>query len=138
MDGDSNIVYAEDGVPDNLPELVNTLVDHLGSSDPAADPIDYGEYEKSGVCGNQAVWRFYNDGTLRIRGKGNLWDNEYWPTDIGWVDRAEEGSFTNVTYVEDYIITSRVKNVIVDNGIRYIGFSMFDDMNNLNYLEICR
>ena len=136
MDGDSNIVYAEDGVPDNLPELVNTLVDHLGSSDPAADPIDYGEYEKSGVCGNQAVWRFYNDGTLRIRGKGNLWDNEYWPTDIGWVDRAEEGSFTNVTYVEDYIITSRVKNVIVDNGIRYIGFSMFDDMNNLNYLEI--
>jgi len=132
MDGNSKIVYAQNGIPENLSELVNTLVTAPGSSSGSAAATNYGSFVKSGICGNQAVWHFYSDGTLRISGKGNLWDNIGYPTSIGWVESSDE----DLDRVDDYILNSKVKRVIVDSGIKYIGQGMFTAMKNLTSVVI--
>lgn len=135
MDGESNIVYAESGLPDDLPALVNSLVTHKGTVTQEETPVDYGDFEKIGVCGNQAIWRYYSDGTLRISGKGNMWEQFDLYSVIGFVENTEYDGGT-VGWVLDYINSSHVKRIVIDEGISYIGASMFSDMTNLKSITI--
>ena len=64
---DLNGLYADGFVPSMIERL----------SDPAAPPYqddsaDYGDYTEIGTCGEHALWFCYSDGTLRIRGTGEI------------------------------------------------------------------
>ena len=81
INAQNQIVFVYDNNGDAIKDGFFTYLMEL-LSDPSAPPyqeapVDYGNYTQSGTCGEQAVWLYYSDGTLRISGKGeiNYWSN---------------------------------------------------------------
>ena len=90
----------------------------------------------AGKCGDEAVWRFYKSGILRIDGKGDLWGNFYSPSAIGWLS---EGETREDTYSKTYIDSKNIKKVVVGRQIGRIGGSMFSNCVNLKQIRfLCK
>jgi len=133
---DNEIIYAENGYAGNIGTLVEGLLENADLPD-APDPGEdtYAGFTEIGLCGQNAVWRFYagdggayGKGTLLIDGEGKLWDNIYNPTSIGWLsgDLDEDHSFSGQN-----IQASDVKRVIIGDGITGIGASDFAGFTSL-------
>ncbi|MCH5209985.1 MAG: leucine-rich repeat protein [Oscillospiraceae bacterium] len=67
-----------------------------------------------GVCGYSAFWTLDDDGTLTISGKGDMYDNNF-----SWGDNKD-----------------RVKRVVIEEGIERIGSRAFEQLKNLESVEI--
>ena len=70
-----------------------------------------------GLCGDHAYWLFSKDGTLRICGKGKLWENMSPETQIGWVAENEKNAYL---YSPVHIYRKQIKRIIVEKGITYL------------------
>ena len=133
---DNEIVYAENAYAGNIGELVEGLLEDADLPDapePGEDP--FAGFTEIGLCGQNAVWRFYGGdggaygkGTLLINGSGKLWDNYYYYTPIGWLteERGEDRSFSGQN-----IQAGEVKRVIIEDGITSIGESDFEGFTSL-------
>ena len=134
---DNQIVYGDVGYAGEIGNLAAEILedpDLPEAPEPGEDP--YAGFTKIGLCGNNAVWRFYGEeggaygkDTLLINGSGKLWDNSYYTTDIGWLAK-DQGP--DKSYSRDNIQAQEVRNVIVGEGITYIGSWEFD---GFTYLE---
>ena len=127
INSENQIVLAQHGDPGNLEMIVRDFLEDPSAPEPAGE--DFGEPAAMGNCGNSAVWRFYEDGTLRISGDGPLWDNLYSSSLIGWVDEElikEEDSFALENIRGDF-----VKNIVIDAGITRLGMGILRSFENL-------
>ena len=134
---DNEIIYAENGYGGNIGTLVEGLLEDADlpdAPDPGEDP--YAGFTEIGLCGQNAVWRFYGGdggaygkGTLLINGSGKLWDNNYNYTSTGWLtgDLDEDHSFSGQN-----IQAGDVKRVIIGEGITRIGKSDFNGFTSLS------
>ena len=134
---DNEIVYAENAYAGNIGTLVEGLLEDADlpdAPDPGEDP--YAGFTEIGLCGQNAVWRFYGGdggaygkGTLLINGSGKLWDNNYNYTSTGWLagelDEAHSLSGQNIQ-------AGDVKRVIIEDGITRIGKSDFNGFTSLS------
>jgi hypothetical protein len=74
--------------------------------------------ETSGTCGENATWKLVN-GILTISGTGRTWD---FRNDASWFD------YHPCPWEE---IKSAIRQVVINEGITYIGASAFSDCDNL-------
>lgn len=74
--------------------------------------------EVSGTCGTNATWTYDDETfTLTISGTGNM--SDYYTSQRGWYSYKDE-----------------IENVVVENGITYLGNFAFYDFANLTNVEI--
>ena len=71
------------------------------------------EVATSGTCGENLTWTLGEDGTLTISGTGDMYD-----------------------YYNDFFGQSKIKNVIIKNGVTSIGNSAFEICGKLTSIEI--
>ena len=136
IDPDNEIVFAENAYGGEIGTLVERILedpDLPDAPDPGDDP--YAGFTEIGLCGKNAVWRFYggdggaySKGTLLINGNGRLWDNNDYYTSIGWLteDMTESDSCA-----AQIIQAGDVKRVIIGDAVTHIGASDFEGFTSL-------
>ncbi len=133
IDPENNIILAEQGFGGDLSDLLESILE-----DPNLPPApgqgadEYAGFTAIGNCGQNAVWRLYEDGTLRISGSGQLYDNGSPYSSIGWLSDEKT---VEKSYSCENIQAADIKKVIVDEGITYIGWEMFSDCSNLQSID---
>ena len=77
----------------------------------------------SGKCGDSAAWKLDAAGTLTISGSGKTWDfiDEDWNANAPWYDVS---------------LRLRIKKVVVEKGITYIGTLAFEDCTNMTSVSL--
>ena len=128
INAQNRIVMAQHGDPGDVEMIVRDFLEDPDAPEAPAQE-DFGAAAAMGNCGNSAVWRFYEDGTLRISGEGPLWDNVYSTTLIGWVD--DEFAKKEDSLVRENIRGDSVRNIIIDAGITRLGLGLFRSFENL-------
>lgn len=133
VDRQNRILHASHSYVEDLPSLVTELVvDENAPAETKPDEAYTGsspqDYQEIGLCGDRAVWKYYSEGTLRIDGRGDLWDNVWWPTSVGWLNEnwTEEDTNTNHN-----IYANDIKKVVVGSQIGNMGAGMFTACQNL-------
>ena len=134
VNADNQIVFAQHGNPGDIELMVRDFLENPDAPDVPVQE-DFGAFTAMGCCGDTAVWRFYEDGTLRISGEGKLWDNTYWTTVIGWVD--DKDCTEEYSLVYDNIRGDSVRKVIIDSGITHLGLVLFRHFTNLESVTFC-
>ena len=92
----------------------------------SAEPVYYQGAQKVALVGDNAVWHFYEGGTLCITGAGALWPNTATLSTIGWMDSTHTTSWSN-----DEIEASDIKQVTIASGITELGHNLFYYCTNL-------
>lgn len=125
----NQIIYADQGYNSSLVTMIEDLLaDPSLPSAPAIGEAPYAGFTAIGNCGQNAVWRFYKDGTLRISGSGKLFDEGNYYISTGWLP---DGTGADHSFSCENISASAIKKVIIDKGITYVGNMLFADCNNL-------
>ncbi|MDO4409317.1 MAG: transglutaminase domain-containing protein, partial [Eubacteriales bacterium] len=133
IDPENNIIFEEKGFGGDLSDLLESILEDSSIPPaPGQGADEYAGFTAIGNCGQNAVWRLYEDGTLRISGSGQLYDNGSPYSSIGWLsdEKTEENSYSC-----ENIQAADIKKVIVDEGITYIGWEMFSDCSNLQSID---
>jgi len=78
------------------------------------------EQATSGICGDNVTWELDNEGTLTISGTGAMYEYFYIDANAPWY----------------YLDRSRIKNVVVEDGVTCIGGTAFYDCQNLESVTI--
>ena len=129
INSDNKIINATNTVDDNVIDFIEQNLCNPNAPDVQAEQ-DYGDFRAIGKCGDNAIWRFYEDGTLRISGKGDLWSNTWAPTSIGFLPSEEEFDDWG-SYAAYNIWCADVRNIIIDEEIGNMGAWMFKYCINL-------
>ena len=93
-------------------ENVNSDCDEISFSDTSAGQLSVSKILTSGSCGADAQWKLNTRGTLTISGSGKMED------------------LYGETFVPSYY-QSKVKKVVIQNGITRIGGAAFFELSNL-------
>ena len=93
-------------------ENVNSDCDEISFSDTSAGQLSVSKILTSGSCGADAQWKLNTRGTLTISGSGKMED------------------LSGETFVPSYY-QSKVKKVVIQNGITRIGGAAFFELSNL-------
>ena len=93
-------------------ENVNSDCDEISFSDTSAGQLSVSKILTSGSCGADAQWKLNTQGTLTISGSGKMED------------------LYGETFVPSYY-QSKVKKVVIQNGITRIGGAAFFELSNL-------
>ena len=93
-------------------ENVNSDCDEISFSDTSAGQLSVSKILTSGSCGTDAQWKLNTRGTLTISGSGKMED------------------LYGETFVPSYY-QSKVKKVVIQNGITRIGGAAFFELSNL-------
>ena len=113
INAQNQIVFVYDNNGDAIKDGFFTYLMEL-LSDPSAPPYqeasdDYGNYTQLGTCGDQSVWLYYSDGTLRVSGKGEIND---------WSNRPSSSAVENIKKIRiDSGITGITENILGNWGI---------------------
>lgn len=83
----------------------------------------YAETLSSGQCGNNVFWSLDSNGTMRISGKGKMWD---------FRNDSDKLDYHQNPY-ESY--KNKIKNLVIEEGITAIGADAFTECNNLTNVE---
>ena len=77
----------------------------------------------SGKCGDSAKWKLDAEGTLTISGTGKTWDfiDEDWNANAPWYDVS---------------LRLRIKKVVVEKGITYVGTWAFYDCSEMTSVSL--
>ena len=77
----------------------------------------------SGKCGDSAAWKLDAEGTLTISGSGKTWDfiDEDWNANAPWYDVS---------------LRLRIKKVVVEKGITYVGTRAFYDCSEMTSVSL--
>ena len=77
----------------------------------------------SGKCGDSAKWTLDAAGTLTISGSGKTWDfiDEDWNANAPWYDAS---------------LRLRIKKVVVEKGITYVGIRAFYDCSEMTSVSL--
>ena len=77
----------------------------------------------SGKCGDSAAWTLDAAGTLTISGSGKTWDfiDEDWNANAPWYDAS---------------LRLRIKKVVVEKGITYVGTRAFYDCSEMTSVSL--
>ncbi len=77
----------------------------------------------SGKCGDSAKWKLDAAGTLTISGSGKTWDfiDEDWNANAPWYDAS---------------LRLRIKKVVVEKGITYVGTRAFYDCSEMTSVSL--
>ena len=78
----------------------------------------------SGTCGDAITWTLDSNGSLTLKGSGAMYDYRY---DARWSDSEEYAGTTTAPWGK---AVSMIKNIVIDDGITYIGEYAFMDTNN--------
>ena len=126
INSENQVVYGDHGYSDIYDEIIEDYLVDNDAPEPVSDndDEDYGDFLQIGFCGKNAVWRYYEDGTVRISGKGDLFHNGAKPKSTRWVVGEYEHWWPSLD-------PANIRNVIVDENIGNIGSSMFTDCVNL-------
>ena len=81
------------------------------------EAVDYGSIKKSGYYGNNIRWTLYNSGTLTIEGQGKMGSASL--NGVPWADYR-----------------SLIKEIVIYDGVTYIGGSVFQFCENLYSVKI--
>jgi len=80
--------------------------------------------EASGICGENLTWTLSSNGTLTISGSGEMDDYE-----ISYISLGMDSITVYYTPWADYV--SEITNVVLKNGVTYIGANAFNDCYDL-------
>ncbi len=129
INADNDVVLAQKGNSGGIEAIVRAFLENPDAPEQPAQE-DFGEFTAMGVCGNDAVWHFYEDGTLRISGEGALWENTYqsFCTSLGWTDDYLTEEYSSAA---ENIRADAVKKIIVDSKITGMGMGIFHQLTNL-------
>ena len=98
-------------------ENVNSDCDEISFSDTSTGQLSVSKILTSGSCGADAQWKLNTGGTLTISGSGKMED------------------LYGETFVPSYY-QSKVKKVVIQNGITRIGGAAFFELSNLKEVVI--
>ncbi len=84
----------------------------------------------SGYCGDNVKWS-YSNGTLTISGTGKM--SDYDTKDAPWSSDYCEDNYGE--YYEDYF-ENRVKKIVVESGVTYIGKDAFGDLDRVTSVTL--
>lgn len=86
--------------------------------------------EEEGLCGNNVYWSVSNDGTLTIKGSGDM-NDYFYPRDLPYFNKATD---IKKIIIEDgvtkignsaFIYLENVEEIIIPKSVKYIGISSF-------------
>lgn len=134
--GDNESLDSATAGADALPESATASADALPESETVtADPSAEPEIVASGECGENASWTLDSNGLLTISGTGPMEDYEYGEgydssTPRGFIERKD---FLSPPWKKQW---GAISNVLIYEGITYIGNNAFAFCKNLKSIKI--
>ena len=129
INANNEIIYGDYGANEGIVEMMSQYLSNPSAPAPGVLDLYQDGFEKIGRCGDDVIWRFYSDGTLRLSGKGYTWDNFWSPTGIGWMGENDDEWGDN--YSPTYIYCNDVKKIIVDEEVGILGGNLFNGFGNV-------